>query len=178
MSEKSGSAGTLELVRAPERTRSGARLLSRDVHSALAAQRAETSGKALDAAITAAGSSNYAVARAFGVSEGAVRHIITGDTTLTWDRVIQLPRAVRRALLAAEIARCDEESPVAACPKSLALNVGARSGELAQEVMDAAADGFIDDREIARIEERAFATESAARVVRLAVRDGAGRVAK
>src|SRR5678815_5868580 len=62
--------------------------------------RAAADGRALDAAIEAAGSSRAEVAAAWAVHEVSVGRVAMGLRPLTLEKILRLPRAVRLALLA------------------------------------------------------------------------------
>lgn len=102
-------------------------------------------GRALDAAIEAAGSSAKEVAAAWGGDPETVHEVRRGSKPLSWRRVQKLPPAVRLALLMTEVMRARQDRD--ALPSDLAIAARAVDNRAAVAFSVAMADGRLDAQE-------------------------------
>lgn len=124
--------------------------------------------RAFDAACTQAGLSNADVARAWCVDERIVRDVRAGARPLALHRLDALPSALRATfarLLLDHAETEDGDGPSSLCVVRGAVAVGAATGSLERVVLDATADGVVDEREAREIVRGAGRVTAAATVL-------------
>lgn len=121
------------------------------------------SARRFAAACEVTGTPLAAVARAWAVEEKTAREVASGAKPLTGERIEALPPSVLRAYAQSLIDDADDAAPLSRMPLSThGLVLGRAAGATHSEIIEAEADGVVDEGERRRVLRAAAVVEASA----------------